>query len=169
MFIYTPLLLAMFISFHILSVFWAVVFPFHARSFKAKGHLKYVHLTMLLLALILPWGTVTVAFKKGTYGRFPPVTCYPGSNSLILYGITWPVAIMFTIDLSLIVIVLWVIIQLLQKKRREQGGKVNTTAYKVTISNVSFTFKKECMNSNVRQKCIHVKPCNYCIYIYIYI
>ena len=126
MFIYTPLLLAMFMSFHILSVFWAVMFPFHARSFKIKGHLKYVHLTMLLLALILPWGTITVAFAEGTYGRFPPITCYPGSNSLILYGITWPVTIMLTIDLSLIATVLWVIIQLVQKKRRELGKKVNT-------------------------------------------
>ena len=139
MFIYTPLLLTMFISCHILSVFWAVVFPFHARSFKARGHLKYVHLTMLLLTLILPWGAITVAFAKDTYNRFPPITCFPGPGSVVLYGITWPVTIMFTTDLSLIAIVLWVIIQLFQKKRREQGGKVNTTAYKVTISTVSFS------------------------------
>ncbi len=67
MFIYTPLLLAMFICFHILSVSWAVLFPFHARSYKLKGYHKYVHLTMLLLALILPWSAIIVAFDRGVF------------------------------------------------------------------------------------------------------
>ena len=124
-FIYLFLVLAIFISFHILSVFWAVVFPFHASSFKTKGYLKYVHLTMLLLALILPWGAVTVVFAKGSYRRFPPITCYPRPNSVNLYGLTWPICIMLAVDLSLIAIVFWILIRLLQKKRRQQGRKVN--------------------------------------------
>ena len=124
-FIYTLLLLATFASAHILSVFWAVMFPFHARSFKTKGHLKYLHLALLLLSLILPWGAVIVAFDKGVYGRFPPITCYSGSNSVILYALTWPFCIFLAIDVSLIAIVLWIIIRLVQKKRTEQSGKVN--------------------------------------------
>ena len=123
-FIYIPLLLAMFVSFHILSVFWAVVFPFHSQSYKLKGYHKYVHLTMLLLALILPWAAIIVAFDQGRYGRFPPVTCYPSSRNVISYGIVWPVCIMLAISVSLTAIILWVVIKLVRKKRREQGAKV---------------------------------------------
>ncbi len=125
MFIYIPLLLAMFICFHILSVFWAVMFPFHARSYKLKGYHKYVHLTMLLLALILPWIAIIVAFDQEKYQRFPPITCHPGSN-VITYGIIWPACIMLAISLSLTAIIFWVIIRLYRKKRRKQGGKVIT-------------------------------------------
>ena len=121
-FLYAVLLLALFSCFHILSVFWAVMFPFHARSFKIKGYLKYVHLTMLLLALVLPWGAVSVVLTEGTYGRFPPITCHPHREEIILYGITWPVCIMLASSLSLTAIVLFVIIRILQKKRKEQGS-----------------------------------------------
>ena len=129
MFIYAPLLLAMFICFHILSVFWAVMFPFHARSYKLKGYHKYVHLTMLLLALILPWSAIIVAFDRGRYGRFPPITCYPRPTSIITYGIIWPVCITLAISLSLTVVILWVIIRTVRKKKREQGGKVITLVF----------------------------------------
>ena len=89
-----------------------------------KGYLKYVHLTMLSLALILPWGTISVAFSKGAYKRFPPITCFPDSKLILLYGMTWPICVMLAISLSLTVIMLFVIIQLLRKKRQQYGVKV---------------------------------------------
>ncbi len=140
MFIYTLLLLAMFTSFHILSVSWAVLFPFHARSYKLKGYHKYVHLTMLLLALILPWIAIIVAFDRGIFERFPPVLCYPGS-SVITYGIVWPACIALAISLSLTAIILWVIIRLFRKKRQEQGGKVITFCFQ---ENKCLIFKPSC-------------------------
>ena len=76
------------------------MFPFHARSFKVKGYLKYVHLTMLSWALILPCGAVSVAFSKGTFGQFPPITCYPLSNPIVLYGMIWPICVMLAIGIS---------------------------------------------------------------------
>ena len=126
MFIYIPLLLSMFICFHILSVFWAVMFPFHSQSYKRKGYHKYVHLTMLLLALILPWSVMIAAFVEGSYNRFTPITCYPTTGNIITYGVIWPSSIALAISVSLTAIILWVVIQLVRKKRREQGGKVIT-------------------------------------------
>ena len=126
-FTYTLVLLSIFFFLHILSVFWAVMFPFHARSFERKGYLKYVHFTMLAIALILPCESVAAAFASGGYKRFPPIMCYPNSTDVIQYGTIFPISIMVASSLSLVVVILWRIIKLVQKRKKKKchGAKVS--------------------------------------------
>ena len=104
--------LSIFFFFHILSVFWAVMFPFHARSFERKGYLKYVHFTMLAVALILPCEGVAAAFASGGYNRFPPIMCHPASPDVNQYGVILPMSSMIALSLSLVVALLRRIIKL---------------------------------------------------------
>ena len=133
-FIYASLLLSLFSFFHILSVFWAVMFPFHARSFRENGYLKYVHLSMLVLALVLPWGPVSASFVFG-FNRFPAVTCFPAMDGTVIrYGMIWPCTILIATSLSLTVLILWVVIKLVRKKRKKQGARLSVSGFISSIN-----------------------------------
>ena len=67
---------------HVVSLFWGIQFPFHARSFKTTGRIKYIHITMVIVGLVLPTLPVIVTFTAGNpstrgFGltRFPPILC----------------------------------------------------------------------------------------------
>ena len=45
---------SLFVTFHTLGLCWGIVFPFHYRRFKTEGRIKYIHITSVILALVLP-------------------------------------------------------------------------------------------------------------------
>ena len=47
------------------SLFWGIQFPFHARSFKEANHVKYIHIPMVIVGLVLPTLPVIVLFTVG--------------------------------------------------------------------------------------------------------
>ena len=78
---------------------------------------------MLVSALILPWGTISASFVLD-FERFPAITCFPKLDNIVRYGIVWPCTILIATSLSLTVLILWVIIKLVRRKRKQQGGRL---------------------------------------------
>ena len=46
--------IGLWLFFHSLGLFWSVAFPLHLRKFRAEKKLKYIHVTTVLIALLLP-------------------------------------------------------------------------------------------------------------------
>ena len=102
----------MFWIFHIVIVFWRIVFPFHARTYETRGYFRYIHIVMVIAAIVLPLGSVGVILGTGglTMSRFPPLTCYAREPNASYFAFVLPVSIISATGLSLLIIILWVII-----------------------------------------------------------
>ena len=96
---------------HITAMFWALKFPFQAHKFDVTGKTKYLHLTVVVLGLTLPWIPVIVAFATGGFaiGRFPPVTCFGKNRDGSFYGLVVPLAIADATGLTLLLLIFWII------------------------------------------------------------
>ena len=101
---------------HVVSLFWGIQFPFHARSFKAANRLKYIHIAMVAVSLVLPTIPVIVAFTAGSpstrgFGitRFPPITCTSLQRDPTFYSLVLPINILIGIGVPLVIIIFWTI------------------------------------------------------------
>ena len=101
---------------HVVSLFWEIQFPFHARSFKTAGHVKYIHIAMVIVGLVLPTLPVIVAFTAGTpstrgFGmtRFPPILCTSLESNSAFYSLVLPINILIAIGVPLVIVISWTI------------------------------------------------------------
>ena len=94
--------------FHISSVFWGVKFPFHYKNTKQRGHFKYVHIGMVLIALLLPLVPIGIALgNEGfTIALFPPLICFVKEQDVLFYAILLPYSIVMAGGISLIAVIL---------------------------------------------------------------
>ena len=96
---------------HIGSMFWAVWFPFHALRYETTNRNKYIHFTVVLLALILPGIPAGVHFAADgfVFGRFPPITCIGRNSKANFYSIIFPAALADVVALSLLILIFWIV------------------------------------------------------------
>ena len=94
-----------------------VWFPFHALKFKTRGHTKYIHFTVVFLALVLPGMPAGVHFAGDgfEFGRFPPITCIGANGSLNFYSIILPAALADAVALSLLVLIFLVVYKVTER------------------------------------------------------
>ena len=113
---YCPLMQTSFWFCHVVAVFWTIQFPITARRFENKGYFKFVHLGMVAAVLVLPW--ITLGIILGTQGyvisRFPTILCFPRNVNVTFYAFILPLSIILATGMSLIVIIFWVLIGLVQ-------------------------------------------------------
>ena len=109
---YASLVFTMFWVFHIAILFWGVVFPFHARRFETRGYNRYIHIAMVIAAIVLPLESVGVILGTGglTIPRFPPVSCFARETDASYFAFILPLSIASAIGVLLIVIILWTLI-----------------------------------------------------------
>ena len=85
-----------------------------AKIFEKNGYFRYVHFTMLGIAIVLP--CVPVAAVLGTGGNavatFPPYQCSARSSDVIYYTSVLPACILTGIGLTFLILILHVIIHL---------------------------------------------------------
>ena len=95
--------------FHVSVIFWGVQFPIHSKIFNNAHGTKYIHLTCVVLALLLPLVPVfTNAFKGGyTMGRFPPILCIGSDACATFYSLVLPVDIILGIGTNLLIVIFW--------------------------------------------------------------
>ena len=90
------------------------MFPFHARTYETRGYFPYIHIGMVIAAIVLPLESVGVTVLLGTGGltipRFPPVLCFARETDATFFSLILPVSIINAIGVSLITIILWVVI-----------------------------------------------------------
>ena len=112
-FYYAVLVSDMFWIFHIVILFWKIVFPFHARSFETRGYFQYIHLAMVIAAIVLPWESLATILGKGglTIPQFPPIVCLARDTDVTFYSFILPISIINATGVSLIAIILWTLIK----------------------------------------------------------
>ena len=101
---------------HELSLFWKIRFPFHARSFETSHRIKYVHITMVIVGLLLPALPVIVTFAIAArdsrgFGliRFPPILCSGLQRDATFYSLVLPINILLAVGIPLLIIIFWTI------------------------------------------------------------
>ena len=116
MFYYAVLVLDLFWIFHIAILFGKIVFPFHAKRLEARGFFPYIHLNMIIAALVLPWQSLGSSLGKGglTIPQFPPVVCLARNTDVTFYSFILPISIINATGVSLITIIFWTIIKVVR-------------------------------------------------------
>ena len=85
------------------------MFPFHAKKYETRGYFRYIHIAMVIAAIVLPLESVGVILGTGglTITRFPPVACFARETDASYFAYVLPVSIISAIGVSLLVIILW--------------------------------------------------------------
>ena len=99
---------------HEVSLFWTIRFPMHAKTFETSRRVKYVHITMVVIGLVLPTLPVIVTFTTGDpsgFGmtRFPPILCTGLQTDSTFYSLVLPINILMIIGIPLLIIIFWTI------------------------------------------------------------
>ena len=119
--------LALWWIFHTTTLFWKILFPFHARSFEVTHKMKYLHITCIiqvgLLLPLIPIITSVVKFiieeaESGNatsttdsnglgYGmtRFPPILCTPTDRDAAFYSLILPLDVILAVGCTLLAII----------------------------------------------------------------
>ena len=105
--------LTLLVTFHALGLFWSIVFPFHYRRFKLGTKIKYIHITSVILAVVVPIILPLLHLIDGyTIGPNPIIESCSGRNaSLNYFLLILPVSILLAFTSSLFVIVFWTILK----------------------------------------------------------
>ena len=102
--------LGLFVLFHAVGLCWGVLFPFHFRQFKAEEKLKYIHITTVLIALLLPMVPALLHLEKG-YGvaSSPTVVCLGRSVDVTFFSLVLPLSAILAVATSILIIMFWII------------------------------------------------------------
>ena len=91
-----------------------------ARIFENNRYFRYVHVTMLGIAIVLP--CIPLAAVLGTGGSelasFPPFQCFAKSSNVIYYTFILPASIMMGTGITLIILIFHIIIHVTQLRRK---------------------------------------------------
>ena len=100
------------------ALFWKVKFPFHAKAF---NNVKFVHIMVVVAALLLPVAPVISAFVTGgfTIGHFPPLLCVAKNGNAVYFTLILPISLIVAIGTTLLIIILATILKKVQY--REAG------------------------------------------------
>ena len=107
-FYYAFLETSLLLVFHISSVFVGVKFPFYYHKIKQQGYFKYIHIGMVLIALLLPCISVGIAFGNGgfTVVDFSPTsTCLARDPDVTFYAILLPFSILMAVGFSMMAVI----------------------------------------------------------------
>ena len=89
---------------HLGLVLFGAYFPFYAREFDAKGRTKYIHITAVASAILIPALIVEIQFAMGGYRRtMVPIFCLADTGSTFVFSII-PVCLLSAVFLTLVMI-----------------------------------------------------------------
>ena len=127
---YCLFLLAVLWLCHLVALFWKMKFPLRARSFQKAHRMKYIHITCVAIAFLVPTIPVVIMILYYTYGpssaeaeegdlgfgitRFPPLLCTGRRGSIIFYLIAVPSIVMVMTGIALIASLFWIIHKVLK-------------------------------------------------------
>ena len=103
---------------HLLTLFWGIRFPLQAKTFKASGRNKYLHIAAILLGICFPWLPVAIVFATGEFrfGTFPPVLCYASNGDALYYSTLLPSAVLFVVGFCLLLVIFFTIFKVQYRK-----------------------------------------------------
>ena len=122
--------------FHTATIFWKIVFPFHARSFLNSGKMKIIHILCLTIGILLPLLSIiisitkfgvdlqdeyknsTASFRNNLFlsrgmgyisARSPPILCTGSDVEVIFYTLVLPMEVILAVGCTMMIIVLWTV------------------------------------------------------------
>ena len=103
---------SLFVTFHTLGLCWGIVFPFHYRRFKAEGRIKYIHITSVILALVLPAISALLHLVNGySIGPGQIGVCMGRSIAITYFATLLPLSVILPMNTSALVIIFWKILK----------------------------------------------------------
>ena len=105
--------LALWWIFYVIFLFWGLAFPFHYRSIDSGGKFKYLHLSAVVVALLLPGINIGISHGTGGYNwdAIPPLLCLPTEGIVGFYSILFPISALTIIGLTLMLLVFWILVK----------------------------------------------------------
>ena len=86
------------------------------KHLNASGKIKYIHITMVLLGLVLPCVPVAVAFGTGGFSLrdivFPPIICFGRDRGATVYSHSIVDSIIIATGVSLLILVFYKFIKI---------------------------------------------------------
>ena len=115
---YTSLLQTLIWLCHVSAIFWTVRFPLSAKYFESKGYFFFVHIGMVIVALVVPVIPVAAVSATGgfTLTRFPPLICFAENVDVTFYGLNLPLCILLATGITLILLIFYTLIGLVQQQ-----------------------------------------------------
>ena len=111
-YIYGVLQLNIWAMFHALGLCWGIVFPFHYRTFKAEGKIKYVHIASVIIALLVPTIPALLYLKSGYAALFTPTRVCTGRSLTVTYfSFLLPSSIILATTTFALGVVFWTILK----------------------------------------------------------
>ena len=106
---YILLQLALWWFFHVSSLFWKINFPLNAKAVESAHRIKYVHITMVLLALVLPFIPVIAAFATTGFvlSQFPSILCLGSNTNASFYSLVLPIQLLLQVGIALLIAIFW--------------------------------------------------------------
>ena len=108
---YILLLLAVGWIFHISMFLWKIWFPLRARSLEVAHRIKYIHILMILITLVVPLLPVITAAADGGFAltRFPPIFCTARSSNATFYSLILPIILIIQCGVTMLIAIFWII------------------------------------------------------------
>ena len=105
-----------FLTSHVASLFWGIAFPFHYRAFDTRGRLKYIHIAIVAVGLMLPCIPVGIALGTGGYvpDGIPPLACMPSNRAVNFYATVLPSTVLTSIGTTFMILIFWKLVKVRQ-------------------------------------------------------
>ncbi len=127
-FAYTSVQLTLWWLFHIIMLFFKILYPFHEISIGRSRKVKYLHAFFVCAGLLIPFvpiissmvdfaieikdsSTNEVSFLSGGLGfgiySFPPTLCFGKNREVVFYSYILLIDIITAIGCTLLLIIIW--------------------------------------------------------------
>lgn len=91
-------------------LFWSLAYPFNYKRAKALGRMHYIHIVIVLIALIMPLLTALVHLRDGFISiDYPTSFCYGRNSYLTFFFLTLPTSLVLCSCSVLMVLIFWLI------------------------------------------------------------
>ena len=94
------------------TLLWLMSFPLQAQRHEVLGHFRYLHICVVVLAIVLPFGPIAGIFATGGFlPLYYPHICTTATSDTTYYAFSLPHSICTATGLSLLILLFWVLVR----------------------------------------------------------
>ena len=122
---YSLLQLTVFWFCNVSVLFWKIRFPFHSWSFQIANRVKYIHITVIALCILVPFIPIIATMSQHAYGksaaqaateglgfgiaRFPLIFCLGRDPDTTFYSLILPILVVLMVGMTMLITLFWII------------------------------------------------------------
>lgn len=121
--------------FHVASLFIAIKFPARYKKWEKKHYLRYLHIILVVIGLILPTiPAIAISTTEGyTIPRFPPFTCSATDPDASYYSLVLMNCLYLAVGVPIMFVIFLTLVKLI-RSRTEKGKTRFVDKFKVSPS-----------------------------------